>query len=268
MTDDVQEGAPAAEELKELAAPEVSETDVEVQQPSVAESGLTEERVLELLGTQFKALEEKIENFSRQAQSVKDRAISKNAKELADIKARLEAVGGDWGALSQEAEQDSLAQRLEQLEARISQTAASQRTADPKAAWTAEWSEESQKVLDAAEKLGITLSTEEYNAVFLGRKFKTKGDAYAALNQAMISKAKGEAMPTAAVATEGGEVAQPPERSTPKTFREKFDQAREKGDTEARKLLDERWAEVDKLTKVERARKLLAKEGVSPEDLS
>ena len=263
MTDELVEGAPAPEESKGLAVPEISAEEREVQQPSEKSGGLTEARVLELLGTQLKALDEKIESLSRQAQSAKDRAISKTAKELADLKARLDAAGGDWNTLAREAEAQTLYQRLDGLEARLSQAPASQPT------WQAEWDTESRKVLDAASKFGITLTTEEYNAAFFGKKFKAKGDAYAALNAVIIAKAKGESISAAAVATEGGEVARPPEPTTPKPFRQKVNDALAAGKSdEARKLIDKQWEAVEKEAKVAEARRALAEAGVSPADLA
>ena len=123
--------------------------------------------------------------------------------------------------------------------------------------------------MDAAAKLGVTLSTEEYNAALFGKKFATKGDAYAALNQAVIAKAKGEAIPTAAVAIEGGDVARPPEPTTPKPFRQKVNEALAKGKSdEARKLIDDQWAAVDREAKLAAAKRALAEAGVTPQELT
>ena len=59
-----------------------------------------------------------------------------------------------------------------------------------------------------------------------------------------------------------------PEPKTPKNFQQKFAEAKGKNDDKAmRKFLDDQWAEVDKMAKVERVRRTLAESGVSPEDL-
>ena len=262
MAQELLEGAQATQEPTELAIPQVSEV-TEVQQPSVG-GGVSEARLTELLEAQRTAL---LEDFDRKLQSQKDRRIGKlegKVDELLATKAAVEAAGGWDQVIRQQQYAEDLKTELNAaLDARLSQTPASQPD------WRAEWDAESRKITDAASKLGITLSTEEYNAALFGKKFATRGDAYAALNQAVIAKAKGEAIPRAAVATEGGEVARPPEPRVPKTFRQKFDEARTSGnDKEARKLLDEQWKEVEKLGRIEAARQTLAAAGVTPEELT
>jgi len=267
MPEELKEGAQEAPESQELAVPEISEAPAEVQQPSPAPTGQTEERLEKLIGA-VTALNEKVEKLSRQEQSAKDRAISKTAKELAEVKARLDAFGGDWNALAQEAEAQTYQQRLAALEARISQAPASQPAADPKSAWRAEWDAESQKILDAASRLGVALTPDEYNAAMFGKKFTTKGDAYAALNQALLRKGAGEAIPAAAVVTEGGDVPRAPEPKTPKTFRQQLDDANKKKDsTEARRILDAKWAEVERGRAREEAKRVLQESGVDPKEL-
>ena len=268
MPEELKEGAQEAPESQELAVPEISVATPEVQQPSPAPTGQTEERLEKLIGA-VTALNEKVEKLSRQEQSAKDRAISKTARELAEVKARLDAFGGDWNALAQEAEAQTYQQRLSALEARVSQAPASQPAADPKSAWRAEWDAESQKILDAASRLGVALTPDEYNAAMFGKKFTTKGDAYAALNQALLRKGAGEAIPAAAVVTEGGDVPRVPEPKAPKAFREKLDEARKKGDDkEARRVLDDKWEEVKKDQARDAARRALAEAGISPEELT
>ena len=267
MPEELKEGAQVPEEPQELAAPVVSDVVTEVQQPSPAPEGQTEERLDKLIGA-VATLNEKVEKLARQEQSAKDRAISKTAKELAEVKSRLDAFGGDWNALAQEAEARTLYQRIDTLEARLSQAPASQRAADTKSVWQAEWDAESRKITDAAKQLGIALSPEEYNAALFGKKFDSKGDAYAALNQAIYRKMAGENIPTAAVATEGGDVARQPEPTAPKPFRQQLEDAQKRGDgAAARQILDQKWAEIEKLQAREIAKQALADAGVSPEDL-
>lgn len=272
MPDEVTEGTPVATEQEELAVPDVSQAEQEVQQPSQAESE-TEDRLTKLLEAQeerFEAMEERLE---RMAQSAKDRGISKNAQEISAIRQQLEALGGDWGALQQQAERETLYNEIEQLKQRISQepTAPARQEADPKSAWQAEWREESQKILDAAAKSGVDLAPEEYNSAMFnnGRPFDSKGDAYAALNQAILAKAKGENISIAAVATEGGDVAKPPAPpAKPKTAAQRFEEAKAAGDYEAMQAIQaERWDNVEKLQKEQSARQALEAAGLTAEDL-
>lgn len=267
MPEELKEGAQVPEEPQELVAPVVSEEVTEVQQPSPAPEGQNEERLEKLIGA-VATLNEKVEKLARQEQSAKDRAISKTAKELAEVKSRLDAFGGDWNALAQEAEARTLYQRIDTLEARLSQAPANRPAADNKAAWQAEWDAESRKILDAAKQLGVSLSSEEYNLALFGKKFDSKGDAYAALNQAIYRKMSGNNVPAAAVATEGGEVARPPEPQAPKPFRQQLEDAKKRGDEAgARQVLDQKWAEIEKAQAREIAKQALADAGVSPEDL-
>jgi len=263
MPDELLEGAQPTKESVELATPQVSEV-TEVQQPSVG-GGVSEERLTELLEAQRTAL---LEDFDRKLQSQKDRRIGKLESKVDEIlatKAAVEAAGGWDQVISQQRYAEDLEAKLNAaLDARLSQPPASQPDN-----WRAEWDAESRKIMDAAARLGVTLSTEEYNAALFGKKFATRGDAYAALNQAVIAKAKGEAIPKAAVATEGGDVARPPESTAPKPFRQKVNEALAKGKSaDARKLIDEQWAVVEKEAKLAQARQALAEAGVAPEELT
>lgn len=268
MTESVQEGAPVTPEPVEPAVPEVSEVIEEVQQPSVPDTGLTESRLEQLLKAQderFEAMEERLE---RTAQSAKDRGISKNAQEIAAIRGQLESLGGDWGALQAQAETQSLYDRIAQLETGVTSSPAPAPIAQ---VWQEEWASESQKIQDAAAKRGVNLAPEEYNAAMFnnGVAFKTKGDAYAALNNAIIAKAQGEAIPVAAVATEGGSVATPPAPpAEPKAFRQQLDEAIASGDTAKQdEIMANRWKEFEDLQEKEAALATLKAAGISPEDL-
>lgn len=266
---ELEEGAQVEEESQELAVPEISTPEPEVQQPSPAPAGVTEERLRELLESQRAALEEAID---RKVQSTKDRRIGKlesRVEELLALRQEVEAAGGWDPVINQQQQAEVLEARLNKiLDARLSQAPASQPARDPKVAWQAEWDAESRKILDAASKLGATLSTEEYNAALFGKKFDTKGDAYAALNQAIYRKMAGNSVPTGAVATEGGDVARPPEPKTPKNFRQNLDAARKKGDNaEARRILDAQWASVEKEQAKVAARQSLEQAGIDPKEL-
>jgi len=269
MPEELKEGAPeTAEESVGLAVPEISEGAPEVQQPSPATAGLTEERLKELLEDQKAALAEMIE---RRVQSTKDRRIGKlesKVDELLVLRQEVEAAGGWDPVISQQRQAEDWEARMTRIvDARLPRQPASQPVSDPTDAWRAEWNAESQKILDAASKLGIVITPEEYNAAMFGKKFKTPGDAYAALNQAIIRKGRGDDVTTAAVATEGGGVPRTPEPTTPKPFRQQLDEAKKKGDAEARKVLDAQWAVIEKDRAREQARLALEEAGVSPEEL-
>ena len=264
MTESEQEGALSTDETTELVVPEVLEEEIEDQPLSVAEAGITEARLIEILA-------ERDEKTARAARAAKDSAISRNAKDIADILERFEASGSDKAAFIAETDQqaaiDAQAEWQAGIDSRLSQLAAPTRQD-----WQAEWDVDSQKILDAAEAEDDTvLTTEEYNAAFFGQKFASRGDAYVALNAAISAKRSGKPaiIPAAAVQTEGGEVARTPEPTIPKKFRQKFDSALENGDDDAaRKILDARWDEIDKAERLERARQELANQGLSVEELT
>jgi len=268
MTDPVQEGALVATEAEELAVPQVLESESEVQQPSVSAGGLTEDRINELLEEKLGALNEKLE---RQAQSAKDRAISAQAKQINDILARLDQLGGNREALIQEADQQELLAKISRLEAQISRPGQPVQTASAGKSWQEEWRDDSQKILDAAAKDGVTLTTEEYNSAMFnnGVKFLSKGDAFAALNRAIIAKTKGESIPIAAVATEGGNVARPPAPpAKPKSAAERFEAAKAVGDQKGMEAAQaERWADIEKTQKALIAKQTLEAAGITAEDL-
>lgn len=266
------EGALEEEGAEELAVPKVSEP-TEVKPPSVPSGGITEDRLQELLAAQRAELEEVI---SKGVQSIKDRRIGQletKVDEALALKSEVEAAGGWDQFLVQRQQADLLDKKIEQLvEARISQGAGkSVQMPTAQTSWQAEWRDESQKILDAAAKSGVSLSKEEYNAAMFnnGRPFNSKGDAYAALNQAILRKSKGESISVAAVATEGGDVAKPPAPpATPKTAAQRFEEAKAAGDYATMEAIQaERWDNVEKLQKETAARNALAAAGLTAEDL-
>ena len=112
MPEELKEGAQEVLESPELAVPEISEALTEVQQPSPAPAGLTEERLQELLDVQRAALEETIE---RKVQSTKDRRIGKiesKVDELLALREQVEAAGGWDPIINQRQSEDALDARL------------------------------------------------------------------------------------------------------------------------------------------------------------
>ena len=266
MTDDTQEGALPADETQELVTPEVLEEEAEVQQPSGGEAGITEARLIEILN-------ERAETQARKDQSAKDRAISRNAKDIADILDRFEAGGSDKAAFIAEADQQASLEETQAWQTGIESKLATMATANTRQTWQDEWDVDSQKILDAAEaEDGVTLSNEEVNAGFLGQKFESRGDAYVLLNALIASKRSGKpaSIPASAVSTEGGEVARTPKPVVvvPQTFRQEFDKAEAEGDEATmQELIDTRYDELDKDAEIEKARRTLERSGISAEDL-
>ena len=259
MADSTPESAPLPEEPQDQPVPAVSE--VSEVKPASAPVGLTEDKLAEILEARFKV---QTENLERQFQSIKDRRIGKIESRLDDLVAlREQAEKRGWDTVIADAEQ------AEVLEARVSKILDARLPSAPVARspeddWRAEWAGESKKTLDAAEKLGVRLTTEEYNAALFGKKFNTKADAYAALNAAIIAKAKGEGTPVAAVTVDGGLTAKPPEAKPPTTWKQDYDRALAANDRKkARELLDKRWEDVERQQKLEAARVAAREAGVS-----
>lgn len=258
MADVLPESDLPVEEPQE--APEVSGL-VETPTSGTSPSGLTEDKLAELLDARFKVITEQLE---KQAQSVKDRRIGKIETKLDELLAlREDAEKRGWDNIVADAQQAETfeAKIQEALNARLPLTAAP-RSLDEE--WRSEWASEAKKITDAADKLGISLSTEEYNQAMFGKKFATKADAYTALNAALIAKAKGEGTSVAAVATESGQVPRVPEPKGPTTWKQDYDRALAANDrTKARELLDKRWENIEKTQKVEAARRAAAEAGVT-----
>ena len=153
MTDKEQEGALPESESEELVAPEISHPDAEVQQPSVPSGGLTEDRLIEILA-------ERDEKSARAAQSAKDRAISRNAKDIAGILDRFEAGGSDKAAFVADADRQATLDATQEWQAGIESKLESM-AAPTVQDWKSEWAVTSQKILDAAAKSGTSMSVEE-----------------------------------------------------------------------------------------------------------
>jgi hypothetical protein len=247
------------EEPQDPQVPVVSE--VADDKPTSAPSGLTEDKLKEILDARFEAIADRLE---KQAQSVKDRRIGKIETKLDELMAlREQAEKRGWDDVLADAQQaetfEATVQKM--LDARLP-AAAAPRSAEEE--WRSEWASEAKKIVDSAEKLGISLSTEEYNQAMFGKKFATKADAYGALNAAIIAKAKGEGTPAAAVAPEGGDIARPPEPRAPTTWKQDYDRALASNDRKkARELLDHRWDDIEKAQKLEAARRAAAEAGVT-----
>ena len=256
MTDEVAEVAsPVVQEPVDSPVPEVSGP---VEQPSSAPSGLTEERLQEILEGRFKDLADQL---ARANQSVKDRRIGKletSVEKLLAVKGLVDQKGGDWEAAISETRESEISERMANLESKLLQPPAGQVSPD----WKQEWQDESKKIVDAAAKLGIALTDDEYNAALFGKKFASKGDAFAALQGALILKTRGESVTPAALANEGGTLPAQPEKLS-------FRQTLEKAETIAdkTKILNARWDEIGKELKKQEVRDALVEKGLTVEDL-
>lgn len=268
MTDEVLESTPIEEESPEPVVPEISTPEPEDKPTSVNE-GLTEARLNELLAARDEALTEKLsEVVSRSVQSQKDRRIGKLETKLDELMAAKEQGLSLDDLINEQAQAEMLDSRLEAaLQAKLQQIQP-QPTGE---SWEQEWARESQKVLDKAQKRGVNITREEYNTAMFnnGVPFQSKGDAYAALNDLLVAKAKGEAISISAVATEGGDVAQPPAPPAPaKSFQEQFNDAKASGDqAKMRELTDKKWEDFEKLRAKEAALAEMKAAGISPEEL-
>lgn len=267
MTKEDLESTPVSEELTEPVVPEISDQEPEVE-PTSSPEGLTEARLKELLDAQRKALEEEFEErMKRVAQSTKDRRIGKLETKLDELLvAREQGLTLD-DLIKEQSETQTLESRIDAILA----TKLSQPTRATGETWQEEWARESQKVLDKAKKRGVEVTKEEYNKAMFnnGQPFNSKGDAYAALNDLIVAKAKGESISVSAVATEGGDVASPPPPpASPKSLAEQFEEAKAKGDYAAmEKIQDQSWEDWEKMRQKEIAKAQLAQSGISPEEL-
>ena len=174
-----------------VPTPTVSETSDAA--PS-APSGVTEDQLKEY-GEQW--LEQAKAEANKAAQSTKDVRFSKFETEIGELKAVVEASGGDWKKVESDLAENSLRQQV------AANTEALTSGSGGGTSWEKEWADTSQQMLEgAAEKYGVTL-TEAEKATFQTMRFDTSVQAFGALNDAILAKARGEAIPTAAVASEG-----------------------------------------------------------------
>ena len=156
--------------------------------------GVTEDQLKEL-GVSL--LEEAKSEARRAAQATKDVRFGKFETKLGELEAVVKASGGDWGKVEGDLVQNDLRQQV------AANTEALASGSGGGTSWDKEWAEKSQQMLEnAAEKYGVTL-TEEEKATFQTMQFETAVDAFGALNDAILAKARGEAIPTAAIASEG-----------------------------------------------------------------
>ena len=134
---------------------------------------------------------------AKDAQSKHDVRISKFETKMSELEAVVEASGGDWSRVSRDLSENDLRQQV------AANTEALASGPGGGTSWEEEWADKSQQMLEnAAEKYGVTL-TEEEKATFQTMQFETAVDAFGALNDAILAKARGEAIPTAAIASEG-----------------------------------------------------------------
>ena len=253
-------------EVVESASPEVQEpVDVKVPevsgpaegQPTSVPSGLTEEALQKILDDRFTKL---AEDLKRDNQSMKDRRIGKletSVEKLLAVKGLVDQKGGDWEAAISETRESEISERMANLESKLLQPPVA---VSPD--WKQEWQDESKKIVDAAAKLGIALTDDEYNAALFGKKFASKGDAFAALQGALILKTRGESVTPAALANEGGTLPAQPEKLD---FRQTLAKAETTADKT--KVLEAQWDVIGKELKKREVRDALVEKGLTVEDL-
>ena len=191
MATNVQPPAPSTEPTPAPPAPQVAPPSAS---PTAAPSGLTEARVKELLNEALTPFTKDLKEVVGRAQSTQDRRFNRTEEELAAIKTRLDAAGGDVGRVARDMALDELIQKGQA-------PADATPPSPPGKSWTEEWAQHLKTVL---EKHGVELTPDEYKANFGSSvNFNSQGAAYAKLSDVVIAKSKGESVTPAAAMPEG-----------------------------------------------------------------
>lgn len=216
---------------KEQPAPSVLDVSDTTDTTTLVSDAITEERVSELLDEKLATFTESQQEIlkqiaEREVQSKHDSRYGRfetKLDELLAIKERIETNDGSWDdVLAQIERQEGTAQLEATLDAKIEQALTSVRPAmddgGPKdqriAEWNEEWKQAVQNVTDKAATDELEIPAEALEQVRSG-SFKTKIDAYTALNDLYIAVKTGAEIPAAATQTEEGGDAPP--ISDPKT---------------------------------------------------
>lgn len=199
MPDEVMESAPEPQEAEAPPAPKLSEPSGG-QRPSEPEQEVR--GILTRLAEKMESLEVSLqEQVRREVQSTKDRRFAKQEQELAEIKAYLDASGGDIKKAAREMQLDEI---LSQGRLPREDRGGSD--------WERDWNQGSESILRSAlDDFGVKVdrSDPEYREI-VGRTYNSPADAFAALNRLVARRVKGESAPAAAAATEGSAPASPP----------------------------------------------------------
>jgi len=205
---------------KEQEAPSVLNVSTATEATPLVSNAITEERVSELLDAKLATFTESQKEFLQQlaekeVQSKHDRRYGRfetKLDELLAIKERVEKAEGSWDdILAQIERQEGTAQLEAALDAKIQEALTSIRPATDDAGlmarrvaeWNMEWKQAVQNVKDKATADGLEVPAEALEQV-RSREYKTKMDAYTALNDLYIALKTGAEIPVAAAQTEEG----------------------------------------------------------------
>ena len=205
---------------EELAAPSVSEISETEEETTLVPSGITEERVSELLDEKLAGFTESQKEIlkqlaEREVQSKHDSRYGRFESKLDEILAIKERVEGDennWDdILAQIERQEGNATLEAALDAKIQEALTSFQPGPDeeglktqrKAEWESEWARAVQSIKDkiTVDKLSIPAGAVEQ---VQSGEYATKVDAYTALNDLYIAIKTGADIPVAAAQTEGG----------------------------------------------------------------
>ena len=218
MTDKGLEGASTA---AELIAPSVGEVSTAVEgQPPLVPSGITEERVSELMSEALAGFTESQKEIleqlaEREVQSKHDRRYGRfetKLDEILSIKDRVDKADGNWDEILATMERQQYVDTSDAaLDAKIEEALTSRQPAPDeagliaqrKAEWETEWTRAVQNVQDKATEDKLSIPADAIAQVQSG-EYETKIDAYTALNDLYIAVKTGAEIPVAAVQPEGG----------------------------------------------------------------
>lgn len=205
---------------EEQLAPSVTDVSDSPDEPTLVPSGITEERVSELLDEKLAVFSDAQKELlatlaEREVQSKHDSRYGRfetKLDELLAIKERVEGSDGSWDDILAQIERAEDSDRLEAaLDAKIEQALTSVRPpvdegvvqAQRIAEWETEWKNAVQNVKDKAAVDDLEIPAEAIEQVQAGN-YKTKIDAYTALNDLYIAVKTGAEIPAAAIMSEEG----------------------------------------------------------------
>jgi len=222
MTDTEKPEGSSVEE--EQLAPSVPDVSNKTEATTLVSNAITEERVSELLDTKLAAFTESQKEIlaqlaEREVQSKHDSRYGRfetKLDELLAIKKRVETNNGSWDDILAQIERQEGNQKLEAaLDAKIQQALTSIQPAPDEAVraqriaeWNMEWKQAVQNVKDKAAKDELEIPAEALAQIQSG-EYKSKMDAYTALNDLYIAIRTGAEVPAAATQTEEGGGAPP-----------------------------------------------------------
>lgn len=217
---------------EEQPAPSVLDVSATTDTTTLVSDAITEERVSELLDAKLATFTESqreiLEQLAeREVQSKHDRRYGRfetKLDEILAIKNQVETAEGSWDTILAQIERQEGTDQLEAaVDAKIAEALTSVQPATDDggskdqriAEWNEEWKQAVQNVTDKAATDELEIPAEALEQVRSG-SFKTKIDAYTALNDLYIAVKTGTEIPAAAIITEeGGETPPISDKDTP-----------------------------------------------------